>query len=183
VPKPNKEDRVNSIIKNFERGTLRDNDGKPITSKEKMLGLIMQTTGVNKERLEKAELKSKLLQVRKRLENKLQKELDNDVALRQEIIKFFKATPYPTREQLSILAETLKISMPELQNLCNAILTNILNGGLSQGKDYEVDPEQLAKGTKIEIEHTKDEKMAEKIARDHLVEDSKYYDKLESEGL
>jgi hypothetical protein len=36
----------------------------------------------------------------------------------------------------------------------------------------------LKKGTKVEMEHTKDKKVAEKIAMDHLYEDLEYYTKL-----
>jgi hypothetical protein len=36
----------------------------------------------------------------------------------------------------------------------------------------------LRKGTKVEMEHTKDKKVAEKIAMDHLYEDLEYYTKL-----
>ena len=43
----------------------------------------------------------------------------------------------------------------------------------------DVDPDQLAKGKKIEMEHTKDSKLAEKIALDHLTEFPDYYDRLE----
>jgi hypothetical protein len=38
---------------------------------------------------------------------------------------------------------------------------------------------QLNKGMKVEMEHTKDKVKAKEIAMDHLFEDPKYYDKLE----
>ena len=41
----------------------------------------------------------------------------------------------------------------------------------------------LAKGIKVELEHTKDERIAREIATDHLKEDKKYYEKLEKAGL
>jgi hypothetical protein len=47
----------------------------------------------------------------------------------------------------------------------------------------DVDPEQLALGTAVEMEHTKDPRTAMEIALDHLAEDPKYYDKLLSIGL
>lgn len=34
----------------------------------------------------------------------------------------------------------------------------------------------LNKGTKVEMEHTKKKKVAQKIAKDHLIENPKYYD-------
>ena len=42
----------------------------------------------------------------------------------------------------------------------------------------EPDPEQLKMGIKVEMEHTDDKEVAEKIARDHLNEVSDYYTKL-----
>jgi len=46
-------------------------------------------------------------------------------------------------------------------------------------KAEDVDPEQLEMGIKVEMEHTKDPDIAEKIARDHLAEFSSYYTALE----
>jgi hypothetical protein len=42
---------------------------------------------------------------------------------------------------------------------------------------------ELEKGTKAEHEHTASDKQAENIAKDHLVEDPKYYSKLKKAGL
>ena len=47
----------------------------------------------------------------------------------------------------------------------------------------EVDAEQLRIGIEVEKEHTDDEEVAEKIARDHLQEDPHYYTKLKKAGL
>ena len=41
--------------------------------------------------------------------------------------------------------------------------------------DTDYDPEQLKMGIKIEMEHTKDNVISEKIAKDHLDEDPQYY--------
>jgi len=54
-------------------------------------------------------------------------------------------------------------------------------GGLAdkkQPKDFS--KEQLAKGIKVEREHTKDPAKAREISMDHLTEDPLYYDKLET---
>jgi hypothetical protein len=45
------------------------------------------------------------------------------------------------------------------------------------------DPLQLSRGTLVEMEHTTDPKIAQRIAADHLTEDPNYYDKLEEAGL
>ena len=54
-------------------------------------------------------------------------------------------------------------------------------GGLAdKGPPKGVNPEQVAKGVKVEMEHTDDPAIAREIAHDHLTEDPKYYDKLET---
>lgn len=53
-------------------------------------------------------------------------------------------------------------------------------GGLGdKKKPSDFDPKQIAKGKKVEMEHTDDPSLAEEIAIDHLTEDPAYYDKLE----
>ena len=42
-------------------------------------------------------------------------------------------------------------------------------------KDKKVDPRWLAVGTKTEMEHTKDRKVAKQIATQHLIEHPTYY--------
>lgn len=54
-----------------------------------------------------------------------------------------------------------------------------LPGGLADDKKpQDFDPKQLAKGIKVEMEHVNDRNLAQEIAMDHLMEDSKYYDHL-----
>jgi len=51
--------------------------------------------------------------------------------------------------------------------------------GLSRGKPRSAfDARALALGTKVEMEHTDNRGIAERIAMDHLTEDSRYYTKL-----
>jgi hypothetical protein len=55
-----------------------------------------------------------------------------------------------------------------------------LPGGLAVGKSSEdFDPDQLAKGSEVEMEHTDDPDIAVEIAMDHLTEIPDYYDRLE----
>lgn len=54
-----------------------------------------------------------------------------------------------------------------------------LKGGLADNKTNEDFPkDQLEIGKEVEMEHTNDPEIAEEIARDHLVEDKRYYTKL-----
>ncbi len=46
-------------------------------------------------------------------------------------------------------------------------------------KPSKFDAKSLAKGMKVELEHTEDEEIALEIAMDHLSEDPDYYDKLQ----
>jgi hypothetical protein len=56
---------------------------------------------------------------------------------------------------------------------------NKVPGGLADKKcPGDFDSDQLAKGTKVEFEHTDDKELAQEIAMDHLEEDPVYYDKL-----
>lgn len=51
--------------------------------------------------------------------------------------------------------------------------------GLSKGiPDSAFSKRELAKGIKVELEHTSSRAVAKKIAKDHLVEDRNYYRKL-----
>jgi hypothetical protein len=45
------------------------------------------------------------------------------------------------------------------------------------------DPHELAMGMKVEMEHTRDQRLAKEIAIDHLTEDPHYYSKLNQSGL
>jgi lipopolysaccharide biosynthesis glycosyltransferase len=57
----------------------------------------------------------------------------------------------------------------------------ILQGGLADGVPAsEFDPDDLAEGTRVEMEHTTDVKLAQEIASDHLSEDKTYYKKLKT---
>ena len=59
-----------------------------------------------------------------------------------------------------------------------------LSGG--KGDDLsssQVDPVELSKGVKVEMEHTKDPKIAQEIALDHLAEDPKYYSRLQAADM
>jgi hypothetical protein len=47
----------------------------------------------------------------------------------------------------------------------------------------DVDPKELEVGKEVEMEHTTDEKEAERIALQHLAEDPDYYKKLRDAGL
>jgi hypothetical protein len=56
-----------------------------------------------------------------------------------------------------------------------------LEGGLADGRtSSDFDSEQIAKGIRVEMEHTNDPKVALEIAMDHLQEIPDYYDRLDN---
>jgi 8-oxo-dGTP pyrophosphatase MutT (NUDIX family) len=56
---------------------------------------------------------------------------------------------------------------------------DLIQGGKADNKaDTSFPKDQLAKGMKVEREHTNNPALAKEIARDHLTEDKKYYDHL-----
>lgn len=55
----------------------------------------------------------------------------------------------------------------------------LVPGGYASGmRPGDFDPVALRRGTKVEMEHTHDRRVAQEIAMDHLVEDPRYYEKL-----
>ena len=60
------------------------------------------------------------------------------------------------------------------------VVQDKLPGGLGdEAKRSDFPEDQVANGIKVELEHTNDLTLAEEITKDHLMEDSRYYDKLE----
>jgi hypothetical protein len=79
--------------------------------------------------------------------------------------------------------------MKSFKESLDQIRESLLKGGLSDhmsvldiANKHKVSTaqirEQISKGMLVEREHTDDPDIARKIARDHLVEDPLYYDKL-----
>ena len=54
----------------------------------------------------------------------------------------------------------------------------IPNGRSKGRRPSEFDQVQLRRGTKVEMEHTTNRRVAQRIAMDHLTEDPRYYVKL-----
>lgn len=79
--------------------------------------------------------------------------------------------------------------MNPIQALAEATVSTLLEDDIPGGRAPDshrwghLDTEQLAVGTKVEMEHTRDPAVAEEIAADHLTEDPNYYRKLQKAGL
>ena len=77
------------------------------------------------------------------------------------------------------LAASLKITVEQLNTEIYATMTSFFNRGLFVKNPNSPMPEdQLRMGIKVEMEHSDNVLVAERIARDHLTEDPSYYTKL-----
>jgi len=100
-------------------------------------------------------------------------------SLKDKVIKYLTRNPAPEDEsEFHKFAETVADEHDIAEETAYAVLGDLLAGGKTKGKKLKVDPEQLKTGIKIELEHTKDPQIAEKIARDHLFEIPDYYTRL-----
>jgi len=105
-------------------------------------------------------------------------EITNKVSIQEKIIDFFKDNPKPVDEQIHAFAEDEKIEHSEFEEIVYEILGSFLGEGKSKGFDGNYDSKELAMGIKVEMEHTTNPLLAEKIAHDHLAEFSDYYTRL-----
>lgn len=68
----------------------------------------------------------------------------------------------------------------KFKKMCHLKKYDKIEGGLAdKNKPEDFDQKQLEIGIKVETEHTKDPKIAQEIAMDHLKEDPQYYTKLQ----
>ena len=100
--------------------------------------------------------------------------------LRCAVTKFFAENPNPEDVDFHALADKLKTSPHELEEVAYELLTGLLKG---VGKHKEVpvttyDPEQIKMGLEVEKEHTDSPAIAQQIAKDHLAEFPDYYTRL-----
>lgn len=95
------------------------------------------------------------------------------------VLDFFREHPYPEDDAVHEFAEKeLHIEPDDLETIIYSIISSFFSEGKAK-KGVQVADEQLAKGIKVEMEHTTNAEIAKKIALDHLTEHPRYYDFLE----
>ena len=105
-----------------------------------------------------------------------------DIIQRDQALKkgFFDEDPEAKAKRLKKLRRELeeaKESVPRRER--SSYKAEKLKGGMADGKDdCRYDQRQLEAGIKVEMEHTKDKKLAKEIAKDHLEEIPDYYTRL-----
>jgi hypothetical protein len=105
---------------------------------------------------------------------------EETVDLKEKIIDFIINNPNPEDSKFHEFADKIGIDHDELEKSAYSILTDFWANGRykEKGKDVEFDEKELAAGIKVEMEHTSNKVMAERIALDHLAEISDYYTRL-----
>jgi hypothetical protein len=94
------------------------------------------------------------------------------------IIKWLKANPKPSDDEVHNFAEEIGLNPHELETHIYMILGDILSEGKSKGFTGEYNEHELVMGVEVEMEHTTIPCIARKIAQDHLVEIPDYYSRL-----
>jgi hypothetical protein len=177
------QDKVKYVMEEFKNGKLKDRSGKTVTDRNQALAIALSEAGISNKSLNKGQMLAMLRVYKGQLEEAIKKEISNDKGIRQEIIKYFKTTQQPKDTEVHAIAEKYGVDPSEAEQYIYTILSDLVGGGKSKGEVGPVDESELATGVEIESEHTKDKEIAEKIARDHLAEDPKYYTKLQAAGL
>lgn len=94
------------------------------------------------------------------------------------IIEFFKNHKNPSDEEVHEFAEQSGMDEHKFEEKLYKFLSSFAAEGESQDFEGRYDPEQLAMGVKVEMEHTDDPAIARRIAMDHLAEFPDYYTRL-----
>jgi len=113
---------------------------------------------------------------KKFLDEKEMMEKNDDV--KNKIIDFFIDNPNPPDADIHKMAEDLGIEHDKFKAIVYSILSDFLSGGRSKGQEVDADPNELSMGIEVEKEHTDNERLAAKIANDHLTELPDYYTRL-----
>jgi|GEM_PF-1484668 len=98
--------------------------------------------------------------------------------LHDKIIQFFKENPSPPDKQVHEFAGSIDMEPNDLEAHIYMILGSFLGAGKSKDFGGKYDDKQLKMGIKVEMEHTTNPIISERIAEDHLAEIPDYYTRL-----
>ena len=111
------------------------------------------------------------------LKTYLQEIQDGD-SIQKKIIEFFKNNSKPSDDQIHAFSERMKINPHKFEEIIYEILGSFFGAGRAKDFKGSYDSKELASGIKIEMEHTTNKLISERIAKDHLAECSDYYTRL-----
>ena len=97
-----------------------------------------------------------------------------------ELLDFLQKNIDPSDNEIHSLAEKLNVEPEDLEAMIYSLSTDFWANGRynEKGKNIQFDEKELAAGIKVEMEHTSNKIMAERIAKDHLTEIEDYYTRL-----
>ena len=96
----------------------------------------------------------------------------------RKIFDFFRENPSPSDDQIHALAGEIGIDKHRFEEHIYMIMGSIFGEGRAKDFTGTYDPKELAMGIKVEMEHTSDPLVAERISKDHLAEVPDYYTRL-----
>ena len=86
----------------------------------------------------------------------------------------------PDVKDVDEIATSLELDEEKVEAIVLKLVVDFFTGGKSKGKDVEVDADELAKGMKVESEHSSNPLIQRKIINDHEIEaPGVYYKDLE----
>ena len=105
---------------------------------------------------------------------KLNEKDSSNEGLKCRIVDFIAGNSSPSDEQMHMFASQQGIDPDNLEEIIYGMLSEMIE----KGKGGDPDPNELAAGILVEAEHTSCPKLAEYIARSHLLECKNYYSHL-----
>ena len=107
--------------------------------------------------------------------------LDLSSPIANDVMELLMTTTIPDKETCEEWAMQHGYKPHEVKQIIYCLagyLARFLKGGKSNLVTKDINPDELSMGIKVELEHTPDAAVAEKIARDHLMEMDDYYTRL-----
>ena len=109
----------------------------------------------------------------------MRKVIAGETGLRKKLVDFFTRHKDPSDELVHQFAEKIGMDAHQLEEEVYGILSDFFaSGEYYKNPETKLNPEQMRVGIKIEMEHTDCPLIAERIAKDHLVEFPDYYTRL-----
>jgi hypothetical protein len=166
----NPDDKFEAVMREFAAGKLHSGSGEIVKDRQQALAIAGSESGkYMKEDDEDDEDKKENMA-----------KASDITAIQEKIIAFLKKDPSPKDEDFHKFIEKLGKEHSIGEQAAYRLLGSIVAAGMSnKGEKKKIDPEQLAMGIKVEMEHTANKLIAEKIARDHLTEFPDYYTALD----
>lgn len=151
--------KVETVMSEWKRGTLRSGGGEKVKSQDQAVAIAMSEAGRS---IKKGEISERDIEKYKQRNEKKQ-----------------QRKPKQPRDWTGINDPRPPATRPNYAKYLKMQKEDKIPGGLADDKKpSDFDSDKLKAGIKIELEHTSDKNIAREIAMDHLTEDINYYDKL-----